>query len=51
MTKRRKYSAEFKREAVALTHQSGVSSRQIALETGIHPDLLSRWKHKARQHF
>lgn len=47
MTKRRKYSAEFKREAIALTRQPGVSCRQIALEVGINPNLLSRWKREA----
>ncbi len=47
MTKRRKYSPEFKREAVALTRQPGVSCRQIALEIGINPNLLSRWKREA----
>lgn len=47
MTKRRKFSAEFKREAVALARQSGVSCRQIALEIGINPNLLSRWKREA----
>jgi len=47
MTKRRKYSAEFKREAIALTRQPGVSCRQIALEIGINPNLLSRWKREA----
>jgi transposase len=47
MTKRRKFSPEFKREAVALTRQPGVSCRQIALEIGINPNLLSRWKREA----
>jgi len=47
MSKRRKYSAEFKREAIALTYQPGVSCRQIALEIGINPNLLSRWKREA----
>lgn len=47
MTKRRKYSPEFKREAIALTQQPGVSCRQIALEIGINPNLLSRWKREA----
>lgn len=42
MTKRRKHSAEFKLEAIALTRQSGVSCRQIALEIGINPNLLTR---------
>lgn len=47
MTKRRKYSPEFKREAIALTHQPEVSCRQVALEIGINPNLLSRWKKEA----
>jgi len=47
MTERRKYSAEFKREAVALTYQPGVSCRQIALEIGVNPNLLSRWKRES----
>lgn len=49
MTKRRKYSQEFKREAIALTNQPGVSCRQVALEIGINPNLLSRWKREAGQ--
>ncbi len=47
MTKRRQYSPEFKREAIALTQQPGVSCRQIALEIGINPNLLSRWKRES----
>lgn len=47
MTHRRKYSAEFKREAIALTYQPGVSCRQIALEVGVNPNLLSRWKRES----
>ena len=49
MTKRRKFSPEFKREAVALTQQPGVSCRQVALEIGVAPNLLSRWKREAEQ--
>ena len=49
MTKRRKYSAEFKREAVAMTRQPGASCREIALDIGINPNLLSRWKREAEQ--
>ena len=44
MSRRRKYSPEFKREAIALTRQPGVSCRQVALEIGINPNLLSRWR-------
>jgi transposase len=47
MSRRRKYSPEFKREAIALTRQPGVSCRQIALEVGINPNLLSRWRREA----
>ncbi len=46
-SKRRKFSPELKREAIALTRQPGVSCRQIALEVGINPNLLSRWKREA----
>ena len=44
MTKRRRYSQEFKREAVAQANQPGVSCRQVALEIGVNPNLLTRWK-------
>lgn len=47
MTKRRKFSREFKREAVKLTLQPGISCSQIALEIGVAPNLLSRWKREA----
>jgi len=39
MTKRRKFSPEFKQEAVKLTLQPGVCScRQVALEIGVDPN-------------
>jgi len=44
MTKRKRYSQEFKREAVAQANQPGVSCRQVALEIGVNPNLLTRWK-------
>jgi len=47
MSRRRRYSPEFKREAIALTHQLGVSFRQTALEIGINPNLLSLWRREA----
>ncbi len=49
MTKRRKYSPGLKREAVAVAQQPDVSCRQIALDIGINPNLLSRWKREAEQ--
>jgi transposase len=43
MRKRRKFSDEFKREAVRLATQSGVTKSQIGRELGINANLLSRW--------
>ena len=39
MPKRRNYSAEFKREAVSLANQPGVTKSQIARELDINPNL------------
>ena len=47
MSKRKKYSPEFKREAVEQTRHPGVSCRQVALELGINANLLSRWRREA----
>lgn len=49
MTKRRKYSPEFKREAVEQTRQAGVSCRQVALEIGVNPNMLTRWKRELEE--
>jgi len=40
---RRKYSDEYKREAVALTLEPGVTQAQVAGELGISASLLGRW--------
>ena len=40
MGKRRKYSAEFKQEAVALANDPGLTKSQIARELGINATLL-----------
>ncbi len=47
---RRKYSQEFKREAVALSHQSGVTIKQISDELGINANMLSRWRNELKGH-
>ncbi len=47
MSKRRKFSPEFKQGAVEQTRQAGVSSAQIARELGIGANLLRRWKREA----
>jgi transposase len=40
---RKRYSAEFKREAVKLASQPGMVKRQVAQELGIHENLLRTW--------
>lgn len=49
MTKRTRYSQEFKREAVAMASEPGVTCRQVALEIGVNPNLLSRWKRELEE--
>lgn len=44
MSKRRKFSAEFKRGAVEQASQPGISCAQVARELGISANLLTRWK-------
>lgn len=43
MSKRRKYSSEFKREAVAMANQPGIPLSQVARELGINANMLGRW--------
>ena len=43
MQQRRKYSQEFKQEAVNLANEPGVSIRQVAHELGINDSVLRRW--------
>lgn len=40
---RRTFGAEFKREAVKLAKQAGVSKSKVAKELGLHPNVLGRW--------
>ncbi|MEQ9448981.1 MAG: transposase, partial [Rhodospirillaceae bacterium] len=44
MSKRRRFSPEFKREAVELTRHPDVSVTQVARDIGIAANLLSRWR-------
>jgi len=44
MSKRRKLSDEFKREAAGLTHQPGASLSQVARDIGVGDDVLGRWR-------
>ena len=47
MSKRKRYTREFKREAVELVRRSNTSCRKIALEIGVNPNLLTRWAREA----
>ena len=44
MQKRRKYSEEFKREAVSFTNQPGITAKQVGEELGINPNMIGRWR-------
>ena len=47
MTKRRrKYTQEFKEEAVKLVLEHGYKITEAAKNLGIHPNQLKRWKRK-----
>ena len=48
-TSRRKYSAEFKREAIALCQQPGMGPGKVAKDLGINRSMLSEWIQKARK--
>jgi transposase len=47
MSKRKRYSPEYKREIVDLVRRSKLSCRQIALEVGVNPNMLTRWVREA----
>ena len=49
MRQRRKFAAEYKREAVAMLQAPGVSVSQIAGELGIGANVLGRWRRELRQ--
>ena len=50
MPKRRKFSPEFKREAVAMTEMPGTTVRQVASDLDIGEGMLGRWRRELRQH-
>lgn len=47
---RRKHSAEFKRDAVRLTHEPGRTVGEVATSLGIDRSLLQRWKAEIDAH-
>lgn len=48
MKERRVYTTEFKREAVRLSEQAGVSVVQVAQELGVSDYSLYKWRKQAR---
>lgn len=44
MSKRRRFSAEFKREAVELTRTQSASVSQVARDIGVNANQLTRWR-------
>ena len=48
-TTRRRYTDEFKVEAVRLTRESGRPVAQVARELGISDTVLYRWRNEERQ--
>ena len=50
MGSRRKFSAEYKREAVAMLAAPGVTVSQIAAELGIGVNVWGRWRRELRGH-
>ena len=49
MGARRKFSAEYKREAVAMLDAPGVTVNQIAADLGIGVTVLGRWRRELRR--
>ncbi|MCW5778573.1 MAG: transposase [Nitrospira sp.] len=45
MGARRTFSAEYKREAVAMLDAPGVTVSQIAADLGMGANVLGRWQH------
>lgn len=45
---RRKYSQEYKQEAVQLVRQSDIPLAQAATNLGINPGMLRRWRARSR---
>ncbi len=47
MSKRKRWSPEYKHELVELVRRSKSNCRKIALEVGVQPALLTRWVREA----
>ncbi len=47
MSQRKRYTKQFKEEAIRLVNQEGVSLTQIARDLGINAEMLRRWRKDA----
>ena len=50
MTRRKRYSAEFKREALRRSNEEGVTDTLVAQELGFSTRQLRRWRDEAKKH-
>ncbi len=50
MSRRKRYSAEFKREALRRANEEGVTDVLVAEELGINARQLRRWRDAAKRH-
>jgi transposase len=50
MTRRKRYSTEFKREALRRANEEGVTDTLVAEELGFSARQLRRWRDEAKQH-
>ena len=49
MKTRRKYTREFKVEAVRMANEPGVTLKQIGAELGVNPHLLGKWRKQMQE--
>jgi transposase len=49
MARRRKFSREFKIEAVRMVTEEGHSLAQVARDLDLRPDMIRRWRKKLEQ--
>ena len=49
MTRRKRYSAEFKREALKRANEEGVTDVLVAEDLGINARQLRRWRDAAKE--
>ena len=50
MTRRKRYSKEFKREALRRANENGVTDTLVAEEMGFSTRQLRRWRDEATKH-